>query len=136
MKLRVLFLSLAIVLTSSALAADDDPAQEPSVRAVAKAMPAVVNINTESVVTRTVRDPMDSLFNDFFGGAMRPPRTIKQKTAYAINAGDWSSDVCSSDLRPAAVAGIDGRIRLHEVLILDVANGHARSEERRVGKEC
>lgn len=47
--------------------------------AVAKAMPAVVNINTESIVKRTVRDPMDAFYNDFFGGSMRPPRTIKQK---------------------------------------------------------
>jgi S1-C subfamily serine protease len=42
-------------------------------------MPAVVNINTESIVQRTLRDPMDALYNDFFGRAMRPPRTIKQK---------------------------------------------------------
>jgi len=58
---------------------DADPAQEASVMAVAKAMPAVVNINTESIVKRTVRDPMDAFYNDFYGGAMRPPRTIKQK---------------------------------------------------------
>ncbi len=58
---------------------DADPAQEASVKAVSKAMPAVVNINTESIVKRTVRDPMDAFYNDFFGGAMRPPRTIKQK---------------------------------------------------------
>ena len=58
---------------------DADPAQEASVKAVARAMPAVVNINTESIVQRTVRDPMDALYNDFFGRTMRPPRTIKQK---------------------------------------------------------
>jgi len=58
---------------------DADPAQEASVMAVAKAMPAVVNINTESIVKRTVRDPMDALYNDFFGRSMRPPRTIAQK---------------------------------------------------------
>ena len=58
---------------------DADPSQEASVKAVAKALPAVVNINTESVVARTVRDPMDAFYNDFFGRAMRPPRTIKQK---------------------------------------------------------
>ena len=58
---------------------DADPAHEASVKAVAKAMPAVVNINTESIVKRTVRDPMDAFYNDFFGGSMRPPRMIKQK---------------------------------------------------------
>ena len=33
--------------------------------------------------------------------------TDKQKTAYAMNLCDWSSDVCSSDL----LGGIGGRIR-------------------------
>ena len=65
-------------LTTIALA-QSDPAQEPAVIAVAKAMPAVVNINTESIVRRQVRDPYDELFNNFFGGAMRRPRTVQQK---------------------------------------------------------
>ncbi|MEQ1851579.1 MAG: trypsin-like peptidase domain-containing protein, partial [Chthoniobacteraceae bacterium] len=78
MKFRLLCL-FAALLASMPVHADDDPAQEPAVRAVAKAMPAVVNINTESIVRRTVRDPMDALFNDFFGGPMRPPRIINQK---------------------------------------------------------
>jgi S1-C subfamily serine protease len=56
-----------------------DPATEPSVIAVAKAMPAVVNINTERILQRTVRDPYDDFFNNFFGGPMRPPRTLRQK---------------------------------------------------------
>ncbi len=77
-------LLLALLATPPALRAelgknDADPAQEAAVKAVAKAMPAVVNINTESILQRTVRDPMDAFYNDFFGGAMRPPRTINQK---------------------------------------------------------
>ena len=81
---RLSALLLALFATVPALRAeldknDADPAQEASVKAVAKAMPAVVNINTESIVQRTVRDPMDALYNDFFGRTMRPPRTIKQK---------------------------------------------------------
>jgi S1-C subfamily serine protease len=44
------------------------PADEPIVRAVQRALPAVVNINTEKVVVRTIPDPMDQLFNDFFRG--------------------------------------------------------------------
>src|SRR6188768_961358 len=58
---------------------------------------------------------------------------FKHKTAYEMSIGDWSSDVCSSDLlrrhdrlhrpgRPAYCAHDRGRGR--------------RSEERRVGKEC
>ncbi len=79
MKSRLLFLLAALFAASVPMRAQEDPAQEPSVKAVAKAMPAVVNINTESIVRRTVRDPMDAFYNDFFGGAMRPPRTINQK---------------------------------------------------------
>src|SRR5216117_4202223 len=60
---------------------------------------------------------------------------FKQKTAYEIRKGDWSSDVCSSDLawrrslmrvwrrRCASPCGSRSRWR-------------TRSEERRVGKEC
>ncbi len=54
--------------------------------AVAKAMPAVVNINTERIVQRTVRDPRDDLFNQFFGGPMRPPRLVKQ-TVQSLGSG-------------------------------------------------
>jgi S1-C subfamily serine protease len=87
MKIRLIHLCaflLAPLATGPALRAemdkaDADPAQEAAVKTVARAMPAVVNINTESVVKRTVRDPMDAFYNDFFGGSMRPPRTIKQK---------------------------------------------------------
>src|SRR3546814_3947618 len=33
---------------------------------------------------------------------------FKQKTAYEMRISDWSSDVCSSDLRPAGEAGVAG----------------------------
>jgi serine protease Do len=61
------------------LQAQEEPEQEPTVKAVARALPAVVNINTESMVRRQVRDPFDAFFNEYYGGMMRPPRTIKQK---------------------------------------------------------
>src|SRR3546814_16645262 len=83
---------------------------------------------------------------------------FKQKTAYELRISDWSSDVCSSDLRAAeavpfrafrhrgAAAGARRRDRarlLHQDRL--EADPHlyrppriegARSEERRVGKEC
>jgi len=62
------------------------PSKEPTVLAVAKTLPAVVNINTERVVRRTVRDPYDDFFNNFFGGPMRPPRTLKQ-TVQSLGSG-------------------------------------------------
>src|SRR3546814_7392060 len=32
---------------------------------------------------------------------------FKQKTAYEMRISDWSSDVCSSDLRPPGVEGVE-----------------------------
>jgi serine protease Do len=75
---KLLPVLVAIVATASAHA-QSNPAEEPSVKAVAKAMPAVVNINTERVVQRAVRDPYDDVFNQFFGGPMRRPRVFSQK---------------------------------------------------------
>src|SRR5690625_6401765 len=51
---------------------------------------------------------------------------------------DWSSDVCSSDLRAQGPApGAGGHQRAGpECLVPGVVAGGGRSEERRVGKEC
>lgn len=80
---KELSLLLALLLCAAgaplSARAEADPTKEPSVIAVGKAMPAVVNINTERVVKRTVREPADAFFNEFFGGPMRPPRTYRQK---------------------------------------------------------
>src|SRR3546814_6846460 len=71
---------------------------------------------------------------------------FKQKTAYEMRISDWSSDVCSSDLRFALrlphppfreplfqhLGGAAG-----EAVAADGgATARQRSEERRVGKEC
>src|SRR3546814_7607551 len=86
---------------------------------------------------------------------------FKQKTAYEMRISDWSSDVCSSDLRaknshlfdaaPAVGgelgapgierAGRDGRAhfghdRQVEMQVVQGIEPRPRSEERRVGKEC
>src|SRR3546814_1056682 len=85
---------------------------------------------------------------------------FKQKTAYEMRISDWSSDVCSSDLKTLAerrecVEGIErpraiGDRHRDVVAARPLAQGpgriacHAdsakrstkRSEERRVGKEC
>src|SRR3546814_4158148 len=90
---------------------------------------------------------------------------FKQKTAYEMRISDWSSDVCSSDLRdhPATIddfksnqlaaivaqpIGTRRRSTAHEVIrflrdrraephVLGVGGPVGiRSEERRVGKEC
>jgi len=56
-----------------------DPASEPVVLAVAKVMPAVVNINAERVVRRQVRDPFEDFAAEFFGTYRSQPREIRQR---------------------------------------------------------
>src|ERR1051325_12103280 len=63
---------------------------------------------------------------------------VKQKTAYEITYGDWSSDVCSSDLERVDLLLIGGDHLGLLPLGLDPNQRplRTRSEERRVGKEC
>src|SRR3546814_7675380 len=80
---------------------------------------------------------------------------FKQKTAYEMRISDWSSDVCSSDLRGVgrmtpflrAMIVVARRDFLAMVAtptfflfllapLFMVGMGLVRSEERRVGKEC
>ena len=63
-----------------------DPASEPAVLAVAKVLPAVVNINTERVVRRTVRDPFEDFYAQFFGYNRVRPREIRQ-TLQSLGSG-------------------------------------------------
>src|SRR3546814_6893911 len=80
---------------------------------------------------------------------------FKQKTAYDMRISDWSSDVCSSDLRGGSDAErhriqqfrrvLQPRLSGERLSLGATAWGGAaagyrnfgmRSEERRVGKEC
>src|SRR5438094_2172158 len=76
-----------LILAQSTLCfAQADPASEPAVLAVAKVLPAVVNINTERVVRRTVRDPIDDVYTQFFGYNRFRPREIRQ-TLQSLGSG-------------------------------------------------
>ena len=66
--------------------AQADPASEPAVLAVAKVLPAVVNINTERVVRRTVRDPVEDFYAQFFGYNRVRPREVRQ-TLQSLGSG-------------------------------------------------
>jgi serine protease Do len=90
---RLSLLIFLLVLGGQLAQAQVDPAQEPSVIAVAKTMPAVVNINTQGVIRRQVQDSMDEFYN-FFYGRMRPPRVIKQQvqslgTGFIVDASGY-----------------------------------------------
>ncbi len=63
-----------------------DPAAEPAVLAVAKVLPAVVNINTERIVRRQVRDPFDDFAAQFFGVYRNRPREVRQ-TLQSLGSG-------------------------------------------------
>ena len=74
-------LAVALLAAAPIARADtqNEPATEPSVVAVNKTWPAVVNINTERTIRRTVQDPIDQLFNQFYGAQVRPGRQVQQK---------------------------------------------------------
>src|SRR3546814_5666089 len=78
---------------------------------------------------------------------------FKQKTAYEMRISDWSSDVCSSDLKimgwltsiakteyKAQFTKTSKKIeeeRMYQSMVKSsISQSKYRSEERRVGKEC
>jgi serine protease Do len=74
------------MLGSTSCLAQGDPAAEPAVLAVAKVLPAVVNINTERVIRRSVRDPIEDFYAQFFGYYRGRPREIRQ-TLQSLGSG-------------------------------------------------
>jgi serine protease Do len=85
-RLRKLFVALLLLAQAEACFGQADPASEPAVLAVAKVLPAVVNINTERVVRRTVRDPFEDFYAQFFGYNRVRPREIRQ-TLQSLGSG-------------------------------------------------
>src|SRR5205809_1176975 len=83
---RVLVVALGILAACTSCFAQADPASEPAVLAVAKVLPAVVNINTERVVRRTMRDPFEDFYAQFFGYNRVRPRQIRQ-TLQSLGSG-------------------------------------------------
>src|SRR6059058_656500 len=71
---------------STGVFAQADPASEPAVLALAKVLPAVVNINTERVVRRTVQDPFEDFYAQFFSYNRVRPRQIRQ-TLQSLGSG-------------------------------------------------
>src|SRR5256885_13009649 len=83
---RRLFVALLVLAQTEACFGQADPASEPAVLAVAKVLPAVVNINTERVVRRTVRDPFEDFYAQFFGYNRARPREVRQ-TLQSLGSG-------------------------------------------------
>src|SRR5262245_46575936 len=83
---RGLLIALLTLTLAGACFGQADPASEPAVLAVAKVLPAVVNINTERVVRRTVRDPVEDFYAQFFGYNRIRPREVRQ-TLQSLGSG-------------------------------------------------
>ena len=83
---RALIVFVLILATSTSCFGQADPASEPAVLAVAKVLPAVVNINTERIVRQTVRDPFEDFYAQFFGYNHVRPREIRQ-TLQSLGSG-------------------------------------------------
>ncbi|MEN3368956.1 MAG: serine protease Do [Verrucomicrobiota bacterium] len=81
-----IFSAAIFVLVTPFLVAQTDPASEPAVLAIAKVLPAVVNINTERVVKRRVRDPFEDFAAQYFGNYRSRPREIRQ-TLQSLGSG-------------------------------------------------
>src|SRR3954452_24097676 len=77
---------IVALFTVANLCAQADPASEPAVLAVAKVLPAVVNINTERVVRRRVRDPFEDFAAQYFGNYRSRPREVRQ-TLQSLGSG-------------------------------------------------
>ena len=78
--------ALVVLNPAHSARAQADPASEPAVLAVAKVLPAVVNINTERVVRRRVRDPFEDFAAQYFGNYRSRPREIRQ-TLQSLGSG-------------------------------------------------
>jgi serine protease Do len=83
---RPIWAALIYALAAASLSAQNDPASEPAVLAIAKVLPAVVNINTERVVKRRVRDPFEDFAAQYFGNYRSRPREIRQ-TLQSLGSG-------------------------------------------------
>ncbi len=81
-----LLVAALLISATPSLLAQADPASEPAVLAVAKVLPAVVNINTERIVRRRVRDPFEDFAAQYFGNYRSRSREVRQ-TLQSLGSG-------------------------------------------------
>jgi serine protease Do len=108
----------ALVLTGQLpeARAQADPASEPAVLAVAKVLPAVVNINTERIVRRRVRDPFEDFAAQFFGNYQSRPREIRQ-TLQSLGSGfivDPAGYIVTNDHVVQRAADLKIEVTMHD----------------------
>ena len=62
-----------------------------------------------------IRDRVKSLVQKLKTTIEDGVHNFKQKTAYEIMSGDWSSDVCSSDLKPSPLRTSRIIVRINKI---------------------
>jgi serine protease Do len=105
-----------LLLTGSSLLAQTDPATEPAVQAVAKVLPAVVNINTERIVRRRVRDPFEDFASQYFGNYRSRPREVRQ-TLQSLGSGfivDPAGYIVTNDHVVQRAADLKIEVTMHD----------------------
>ncbi len=111
-----LILAAVLLLTGGSLLAQTDPATEPAVQAVAKVLPAVVNINTERVVRRRVRDPFEDFASQYFGNYRSRPREVRQ-TLQSLGSGfivDPAGYIVTNDHVVQRAADLKIEVTMHD----------------------
>jgi serine protease Do len=105
-----------LLLSAPSLLAQADPASEPAVLAVAKVLPAVVNINTERIVRRRVRDPFEDFAAQYFGNYRSRSREVRQ-TLQSLGSGfivDPAGYIVTNDHVVQRAADLKIEVTLHD----------------------
>jgi S1-C subfamily serine protease len=108
--------ALALTGQSRNAGAQVDPASEPAVLAVAKVLPAVVNINTERIVRRRVRDPFEDFAAQYFGNYRSRSREIRQ-TLQSLGSGfivDPAGYIVTNDHVVQRAADLKIEVTMHD----------------------
>jgi S1-C subfamily serine protease len=111
-----MLISASLFLAADPSFAQADPASEPAVLAVAKVLPAVVNINTERIVRRRVRDPFEDFAAQYFGNYRSRPREIRQ-TLQSLGSGfivDPAGYIVTNDHVVQRAADLKIEVTMHD----------------------
>src|SRR5436190_9908242 len=108
--------ALFTVAASPSAFGQADPASEPAVLAIAKVLPAVVNINTERIVRRRVRDPFEDFASQYFGNYRSRPREVRQ-TLQSLGSGfivDPAGYIVTNDHVGQRAADLKIEVTMHD----------------------
>src|SRR5580704_7087003 len=89
-----------------------------------------------ALILRSTRDSIDRVVLYVASRLAKPSFFFSSRRRHTRGTGDWSSDVCSSDLMLLMRCKTTSRLLCADNLARKLCLEIGRSEERRVGKEC